>query len=434
MVKIKDLVNAELCTGCGLCVSEATESLRMGWNAAGFLTPQELGTGDSTHAVRVCPFNPSPEAAVCDEDALAKLFLTETSKYDDRVGRFENTYIGYAKAFRESSSSGGIATYVFEYLLQHKIVDQLYVVAEKDGAYAYQLFDNVASIKQISKTRYFPVTLEELFLKIDQLDGTVAISGVACFIKAIRLKQYYQPDLKTKIPFLIGIICGGWKSRFFTDFLAQSAQIDGPYRDAEYRIKDAQSLSSDYSFGAFDMQDQFHNLKMKTVGDMWGTGMFKAKACEFCTDVLTELADISLGDAWLDDYRKEGLGNSIIVTRSKLAEEIICKGILNNTLVVRAAHKDLIIKSQTASFTHRQGAIKYRYNFLHKKSLKPYVRQRILKNSSLIYKVVQFQREQTRTKSLLLWRRYNDVAAFNQQMGPSLFMLKVFTKAYHKLK
>ena len=57
------------------------------------------------------------------------------------------------------------------------------------------------------------------------MDGKVAIVGVACFIKAIRLAQFYNPLLKDKIPFLVGIICGGVKSRFFTEYLAFKAGV-----------------------------------------------------------------------------------------------------------------------------------------------------------------------------------------------------------------
>ena len=37
-------------------------------------------------------------------------------------------------------------------------------------------------------------------------------------------------------------------------------------------------------------------IKMSLLGDMWGTGLFKANACDFCDDV-TAVKDISLGDA-----------------------------------------------------------------------------------------------------------------------------------------
>lgn len=87
-----------------------------------------------------------------------------------------------------------------------------------------------------------------MFREIDDKKGKVAVSGVACFIKAIRLKQYYKPEYKEKIPFLVGIICGGLKSSFFTDYLAQKTGIKGRYTKQDYRIIDVNSLSSDYAF------------------------------------------------------------------------------------------------------------------------------------------------------------------------------------------
>src|SRR5690606_17900611 len=141
--------------------------------------------------------------------------------------------------------------------------------------------------------------------------------------KAVRLKQHYYPQYKEKISFLVGIICGGLKSRFFTDYLANKSGIEGKYSKQEYRIKDANSRAIDYSFGAYDSSGDFHQMKMKTVGDMWGTGLFKSHACDFCDDVTTELADISLGDAWIPPYNKEGLGTSVIVTRTKTADLLI---------------------------------------------------------------------------------------------------------------
>lgn len=433
MTTISDIVKCGLCTGCGVCTSESSGDYKMQWNEDGFIVPKTLKE-DCTEAIRVCPFNPSPEAEVQDEDVLAKSFLLSADKFDVHIGRFKGTYIGYSDEFRTSSSSGGLATYVFQYLLQNKIVDHIYTVKEVNGSYEYQLLSDIGDITQISKTRYIPVTLDQLFENIDSIRGTIAVSGVACFLKAIRLKQHYHPELKTKIPFLVGIICGGWKSRFFSDFLAQSAGVEGEYFRQEYRMKDATSLSSDYSFGAFDIENRFHQMKMRTVGDMWGTGLFKSKACEFCTDVLSELADISLGDAWLDKYRKDGLGNSIVITRTSLADNIIQEGMENGKLSIAHVGEEDIIRSQSSSFSHRQDAMKFRINALHRHSLKPHIRQRVLKNISLAYKVVQIQREHTRRKSILIWKSYKSVIVFNQKMKPVINKLRFFTRIYHKLR
>lgn len=432
---ITDVVKQNLCTGCGICVSEAPGALKMSWDEFGFLTPHNIGNDLNENAIRVCPFNPNPDEEVKDEDELANIYLKEASNYDPKIGRFENTYIGYSKEFRQISSSGGIATYVFKKLLEDKIVDHLFIVKESEGTYKYQFFNTVNDITKISKTQYIPVTLEELFLKINYIDGKVAVSGVACFIKAIRLKQHYYPELKDKIPFLVGIICGGLKSKFFTDYLAQKSGIYTDYSRQEYRIKDPKSSSSDYSFGAYDNLNEFHKLKMQTLGDMWGSGMFKANACDFCDDVTTELADISLGDAWLQPYLRDGLGNSVIITRSILANNIILNGIKVSELSVKELGLEVLKQSQKGSFNHRNVGTKYRIQYRKKKKLAiPFKRKRLLVKIPFEFKVVQKYRMNLRYASLKLWKENPSAKNFDFLIQNKKKILIYSTKYYHKVQ
>jgi coenzyme F420-reducing hydrogenase beta subunit len=297
------------------------------------------------------------------------------------------------------------------------------------------LFCNVGQIKQISKTRYIPVTLEKLFVEIDKIDGKIAISGVACFIKAIRLKQHYNPELKEKIPFLIGIICGGLKSKFFTDYLAQKSGIVGDYKKQEYRIKKPDSFALDYSFGAFDKQNIHHKVAMKTLGDMWGTGMFKSNACDFCDDVSAELADISLGDAWINPYDKEGLGNSVIVTRTSVADNLINSGINRNELSVKPIAVELFKLSQQGSFNHRHDGLKYRLDQLKKVSkIIPVKRNRLLISIPFYFKRVQKQRMTIREYSLKNWIISRDAIHFDSLMNPMKKKLLSFTVFYHRMR
>ncbi len=424
-----------LCTGCGLCVSEAGGALKMRGNEFGFLVPSAQGASVPASAVRVCPFNPAPADDVRDEDALGALCFPDADYMADKAGRFIGSYVGYSRQYRESSSSGGIATFVFSALLEKRHVDHLFVVVEGgEAGYEYRLISQPEDIRQISKTRYVPVTLEKLFELIEGVDGRVAVSAVACFAKAIRLKQHYHVELKEKIPFVVGIICGGWKSRFFTEFLAQSAGIEGAYASQEYRIKDPDSTSSDYSFGAYAEDGAFHETKMRPLGDMWGTGLFKAEACDFCTDVLTELADISLGDAWLPEYRADGLGNSVIVTRTGLAERIVRDGMNSGDLVLDQVPVETIVASQSASFSHRHNGLKFRVDKMHPRLRHPAVRRRVMQSISWSYALVQWQREVTRSRSLSIWRDSPDVSVFNARMRRPLAVLRFLTRVYHKLR
>lgn len=429
---IKDIVKNDLCTGCGGCISESNS--RMIWNQDGFLVP-DITKDFSDDAVKLCPFNPNPEPEVRDEDQLANIFLKDAKNRDERIGKFENTYVGYSKANRKTSSSGGLATYVFEQLLRQKVVDHLFIVKEVDGTYAYQWFNDIEQILQSSKTRYIPVTLQNLFKEIDQKEGKVAVSGVSCFIKAVRLKQHYKPQYKEKIPFLVGIICGGLKSTFFTDYLAQKSGIEGKYLKQEYRIKDPKATAIEYSFGAFDKNNTFHQMKMKTVGDMWGTGLFKANACDFCDDVTTELADISLGDAWLEPYRKEGMGTSVIVTRTQFADELIQTGILNNKLSVSELSLAAFKSSQAGSFKHRQLGEAFRLAKIKKsKSVIPYKRKRLLESIPIEFKVVQSQRMKLRKQSIEIWKSTPFADLFEEKIAVHKNNLIKKTERYHLIQ
>lgn len=421
-----------LCTGCGMCVSESNGSLKMDWDRDGFLVPRFVGGTVPPQAVKVCPFNPAPDPIVQDEDALAKAFLPHASNIDPHAGHFENCYIGYSREFRDTSSSGGVSTYVLEQLLKRGIVDYIYVV-QTDGAsgYRYQACRSPEDIRSISKTRYYPVSMDELFSTIDRTEGRVAVTGVACFIKAIRLKQHYRSEYRTKIPFLIGIVCGGLKSRHYTDFLAQCTGISGYYTHPEYRVKDHESKASDYSFSAVDSDRNTRTIKMQLVGSNWGAGLFKAKACDFCTDVLTELADISLGDAWLPGYREDGKGHNIVVTRTTLADEIIQTGVERGELDMHAAPVELMIKSQAGGFNHKRNAVKFRkwladsFNPLPV----PPLRDRILRDVTVSDGIVQVLRERTRSKSLVYWRDTLDAKLFRRRMRASRRALKLATSA-----
>lgn len=416
-----------LCTGCGVCVSESKDTLKMAWNSEGFRAPVQISANIPKRAIQVCPFNPHPQNAIKDEDVLGEEFLGDAHHFDPSAGYYEKSFVGFSKKFRSTSSSGGLGTYVFDKLLSYGIVEHLFIVREApNGEFSYQIFNDKADIQATSKTRYFPVSMEKLFEEIDQLEGRVAVSGVACFIKAIRLKQHYNPALKAKIPFLVGMICGGLKSRNFTKFLAQSAGVEGDYTNVEYRLQDAAKPASDDAFSALDAQGKTHTLGMKSIGDVWGSGMFNAKACDFCTDITTELADISLGDAWLPDSASDGMGYNVVIARTGLASALIQAGIASNELEMEETPVNKVVLSQREAVDHKRRGVKFRTQ-IGKKQLKadlPNVRKRVLDELPVGDVLVQILRERVRAKSHSYWAEAKDVHLFNRLMNPSRQLLE----------
>lgn len=436
------VVNNDLCIGCGLCMYECpNNALSMQFDEFGFLIPVLTSNceGDNS-CLNVCPFNPYPAKEVESEIELSNIFLSKATKFDEKIGNYNGIFVGYANEYRLTSSSGGIATYVLSSLLERGIVQHVFSVKESmiPGIhYEYAVSSSKQELLKTAKTKYFPVTLSTVFKQIEELEGKVAIVGVGCFVKAIRLAQKGDPYLLEKIPFLVGIICGGIKSRYFTDYLASKNGVNATkYCKPEFRIKDIYSSASDYSFGCCNkISDLPKTIKMRTIGDMWGTGLFKANACDFCDDVTTELADISLGDAWFQPYVLDGRGTNVVVSRSYFSDQIIRDGINQNRLNLEELSLDTFLFSQRGSFNHRHLGLSYRIKKALKQGLVvPPKRIRANRSLGLVFEFVQYFRMKVRKKSHVVWKKTKNSKEFDKDMKNSLLVLRITTLLYHHLR
>lgn len=431
---IAKIVKNDLCVGCGICTSTCPDkALSMNWNDSGFLTPILTGACDGNgECIEVCPFNTAPTNSVQDETTIANAIFPESKNIDPKIGRYIGTYAGYSKKHRAHSSSGGIATYILEKLLFHQDVDHVIGVAESttpDNHFEYTISSSINDLRKTAKTKYYPVSFKRLFEKIETTDGKFAVVGVPCFIKAVRLAQAKNPLLKKRIVFTVGIICGGIKSKFYTEYMVDKAggNIDD-YSKPSYRVKNPKGNAGDYSFRFITSADNTeHQIRRRSMGDMWGTGLFKANACDYCDDVAAELADISLGDAWISPYIAEGMGNNVIITRSAIAEKYITAGIDSSDLVVNKIDKNDFIKSQKGSYYHRQDALPFRL-----KKLNVNLRKRHNKGTiSFSFRWVQNIRRKTRLLSLELWKENRNAENFDRDMASVLNKLKWATQIYH---
>lgn len=435
---IGSVVENDLCIGCGLCVYKcSTNSLEMFWNEYGFLIPKLTGSCDlKCDCLSVCPFNPFPNDDVKTENELAQLYLNETTQFHKEIGKYNRIYAGYAKDFRLTSSSGGLATYIFTELLERGVVNHIFSVKESvkpDTHYEYTISSSREELLSASKTKYYPVTLGTVFPKIHELEGNVAIVGVACFIKAVRLAQHSEPGLKEKIPFLLGIICGGVKSRFFTEYLGAKAGVSlKSIVKPQFRLKDLDSTAADYSFGCYDEASNNDKIiKMRSVGNMWGTGFFKSNACDFCDDVTTELADISLGDAWIQPFVNDGRGTNIIVTRSFLADNLIQDGIKSGKLHLEQLPLERFIASQQGSFNHRHSGLSVRLKMAKSRNITIPPKRYVSSKISIAFKITQKLRMVIRKKSLESWKKTLSAKSFDEQMKFLLACLTIMTRMYH---
>lgn len=429
---LNKILNSELCTGCGACTVGSNNL--MGWNNKGFLEPNYYETLEDD-ANKYCPFNLTPDKLVRTENELAELFLPEAPYKDSRIGRYYNSYVGYSDKYRETSSSGGLATYLTAKLLEDDQVDYVVSVGVGDtDYYDYQISNTVDEVLKTSKTKYYPVSMANVLKHIENNDGRYAIVGTACFVKAVRLLQYYNPLFKERVKFVVGIICGGQKSRYYTDFLASRLEFaPNTFHNPQFRVKDKDSYALDYSFSCINNDDgEARSIKMQGLGDMWGTGLFKNNACDFCDDVTSELADISLGDAWIEPYSKDGKGTNVIVTRSPLADNLVRNGWANKSLVLEELPFDKFIQSQQGSFNHRHTGLAYRMKLAKKNGTQLPPKRSWSNTICLDFKLVQKQRLKVRKISLEYW--LDSPKLYLEIMDKDLRRLKLYTRFNHYIR
>lgn len=159
--------------------------------------------------------------------------------------------------------------------------------------------------------------------------------------------------------------------------------------------------------------------------------MFKAKACDYCDDVVAELADISLGDAWLEPYIRDGKGTNLVITRSLMAHRIIQEGVRKGEIYVEPISLDRLIMSQRGNFNHRHRGLPFRIRQERRKGVA--INQKRFSNckASFDFRMVQRLRMRIRYRSLIAWKNSRNAQEFEKTMENDLRKLRLATRIYH---
>jgi coenzyme F420 hydrogenase subunit beta len=415
----------DLCVGCGVCAAICpTSAIEMQWSPKGFLEPTQAGDcGAHSECLTVCPFNPEPLGDQWSETWLREYALGGKVAADSRVGQIMNSYVGSSREFRGTGSSGGIATLIATELIAIGEVTHVALVHDQpnlEGGIGYTLCSNREEVIAGARTKYHPVTLATVLRQIRNSDMKVAIVAVGCFVKAIRLAQLQDETLYRKVPFIIGIICGGLKSRYFTEYLAERAGVPRRGYDLpRYREKTNSKSASDYYFTCIDTAtDSLRQLSMSSVGDMWGSGLFKANACDYCDDVTTELADVSVGDAWIHPFVSDPAGTSIVLTRSEAAEKVIQDLIRSGRAQLETLSVTQLHESQRGSFSHRQDDLVLRLAGARSRGMRVPPKREYKTIKPTLYRwLVQYLRASLRKQSLKEWAQDLSVSSFDRRIN-----------------
>ncbi len=331
---MNNIAENKLCSGCGVCSAVCPkECIKIKENPLGELRP----TADENLCIscgkckKVCSFNNN---SVIPEN-------------------FGKCFIGCAPDYKDNGSSGGVATFFLSNLLKENAAD--YVVSVKpndnsDELFCYTVCKEEKDLISCQGSAYYPVTLSKILKDLKNLDGTVAVIGVPCFITALKNLKCESKFWNEKIKFLVGIVCGHTPSKHLVDALAfKSGHKRENITSIRFRIKDDNKPAWDYGVKlSFDDGSFVKSFGSDDFGFLFWRKFFSQECCNNCKDVFADNADITFMDAWLDEYKNEREGTSLLICRNKellkilnpLIENGNIKEVENSKLVT--AQKDLV--------------------------------------------------------------------------------------------
>lgn len=316
MCNVSKIVKFELCNGCGTCFSVCpSNAISISIDGRKGILFSKIDTEKCTNCglcLKVCP----------------SLDLIPRTK--GLLGNFVSLYYGFSldDKLRYKASSGGIVSSLLKYLLENNIIDGV-IMAKPTfrSPFLYEPFitSNISDIYEFAGTRYFPIPMNKILKKLLSMKGHFVFIGTPCQINGIHRFENLYKEIREKIYLKIGFFCGG-------------APNLNSYRYYTYvHDIDTEGLISIYRGIGWPGHNVFiykngkkilisrrpKNLKEKAYYTLSFFPIFAQKRCLLCVDRFASYADMSVGDAWLNKFKNDKKGTSLIIVRSEKVNEIL---------------------------------------------------------------------------------------------------------------
>jgi coenzyme F420 hydrogenase subunit beta len=331
-----------LCTHCGTCAGMCPRgSISLKWDLrVGLVLRVDPATCDECGTCEdVCPgrgFDYSEDAWWRERNAGAPSA--------DFLGPWRGMWFGWAadEETRFRGASGGVATAVLQAALEEGLVDTV-LAASMDTLNPMAAVPIVArtpdEVAACRGSKYTPVAMNVLLRRVVEEPGRYALIGLPCHLQGLRLAQLRHPLVRERVVLAVGIFCGLTLRPRGTELAARRAGVDPEdLAGVSYRGPDWPGVLSLTTRSGSDREVAYPDYFDRYV-DVW-----VPPRCRWCPDALAELADVSVGDAWLDRFAGTA-GVSDIIARTPQGERFIAR-LAADVVVLEEAAPGEMVRSQ----------------------------------------------------------------------------------------
>jgi len=366
---IEEIVTNGLCVGCGTCVAICpTQAITLRKSLITSILEPEI---QKQHCIPcgLC-------ISVCPGKGLDFSKFKQTAfKKDKRqgkdnllLGHFLSCYVGHAsnKSIRHHSSSGGLVTALLSLALEENIIDGALVTRmssanplEPDSFIA----KSSSEILSASRSKYCPVAANVALREILEQGGRYAIVGLPCHLHGIRKAETINIELKNRIVLHFGLFCSHNVNFKGTQFLLRKLSIKDESKIASIAYR-ARGWPGGFVVQLREGKEKFisHNSYWASL---FGRFFFAPWRCTLCPDGLAELADISFGDAWLSEFRREKDGESILLVRNEEGKKLINLAIRTKKVELTRVEGKKVLQSQRDQILFKKKNLPARIALVH---------------------------------------------------------------------
>jgi len=366
-VNVDGIYRDHLCIGCGTCLSVCpTKAIEMFRGDIFYPKVDKEKCIQCRKCLGICP-----SVGIDFHNISAGLF--PGAKFNSLLGRYKKLYVGYSKdyAIRYNGASGGVSSSILCNLLKEKIIKGAIITgmnAEEPLFSNSFIATSEGEIMQTQGSKYCPTCPGSVIesLKDTNSKEKFAFVGLPCQILAVRKMQQQEKWLKEKIILTIGLFCS--HSVVFSGtkcLLNKFAKGVENLSRIQYRGKGwPGGANITYRDGS-----GFNIVHSDYWPSLFASYFFTPYRCLLCNDLAAELADVSLGDAWLKEFvKKDKIGTSLVISRSDLAEKILNDMVHKELLFLESLSTDRVIESQRGILSRKKVNFVARVNlakFLH---------------------------------------------------------------------
>lgn len=362
---VKLVSDSFLCSNCGACFNVCSRSA---------ITMRTSSIGRMYASVSADCINCGLCLNVCPSIIEPELHK-QTFGRQRFLGEIISCYVGRAsdQFLYDNSQSGGVCTAVLKFLFESREIDAAVVCKMEYGnppVVKSFIATNIEDLYGCQKSCYTPVNLLSALKEVSGFES-VAIVGLPCHIQGVVNLQHILNRF-SNIKYKLGLICdrtlcsgiqklfcnkygGGkdvkidWRHK---NFWSEDKLLNPLYgrivHEGVYKYQNAPVVL----FSKSGLQKVIPNKVRFALKDM-----FTPPRCRVCYDKMNTQSDITFGDPWGMtgiDWEK---GQSLILSRNSVGQNIIAKMIKKNVIAVSDRDVDEVYEGQFLEQRQKQVSV-----------------------------------------------------------------------------